>query len=232
MNLPRQKQWMKIAYVVFAIFSMTSVVNAQKVAGDVNKKTSVALNGTVRVVDNKGTIKYLQTANGLTTLTNTTLDVTTTTWQLGGTLTDNTYINATGEVFALDGLTVTAAAPSNSGDVALIHGGTGAGYTFLVHNESTGATEKLLISKLVVGGHDVINVLDATTLIYPLAGVTAGTFPSEIYKTSAYRNGVKLLPVVDYTIDVDGNITLIPNAAEPQDWALSVGDKIEVSWIR
>jgi len=232
MNLPREKQWMKIACVVFAIFSMASVANAQKVAGDVAKKTSVALNGTVRVVDNKGTIKYLQTANGLTTLTNTTANVTTTTWQLGGTLTDNTYIDATGKVFALDGLTVTAVAPSNSGDVALSHGGAGVGYTFLVHNESTGATEKLLISNLVVGGHEIFTVASITALTYPLTGVTAATFPSELFKTSAYRNGAKLLAGVDYTIDGDGVITLIPNATEPQDWALSVDDKIEVNWIR
>ena len=232
MNLPREKQWMKIACVVFAIFSMASVANAQKVAGDVAKNTSGVVNGTVRVVDNKGTIKYLQTANGLTTLTNTTANVTTTTWQLGGTLTDNTYINATGEVFALDGLTVTAAAPSNSGDVALSHGGAGVGYTFLVHNESTGATEKLLISNLVVGGHEIFTVASITALTYPLTGVTAATFPSELFKTSAYRNGAKLLAGVDYTIDGDGVITLIPNATEPQDWALSVDDKIEVNWIR
>jgi len=231
MNLPREKQWMKIACVVFAIFSMASVANAQKVAGDVAKNTSGVVNGTVRVVDNKGTIKYLQTANGLTTLTNTTANVTTTTWQLGGTLTDNTYIDATGKVFALDGLTVTAVAPSNSGDVALSHGGAGVGYTFLVHNESTGATEKLLISNLVVGGHEIFTVASITALTYPLTGVTA-TFPSELFKTSAYRNGAKLLAGVDYTIDGDGVITLIPNATEPQDWALSVDDKIEVNWIR
>jgi len=232
MNLPREKQWMKIACVVFAIFSMASVANAQKVAGDVAKNTSGVVNGTVRVVDNKGTIKYLQTANGLTTLTNTTANVTTTTWQLGGTLTDNTYIDATGKVFALDGLTVTAVAPSNSGDVALSHGGAGVGYTFLVHNESTGATEKLLISNLVVGGHEIFTVASITALTYPLTGVTAATFPSELFKTSAYRNGAKLLAGVDYTIDGDGVITLIPNATEPQDWALSVDDKIEVNWIR
>jgi len=232
MNLPGKKRVMKIVYLTFAIFSMTTVSNAQTTTGDIAKKVSTNLNGTVRVVDNKGTIKYLQTANGLTTLTNTTSDVTTTTWQLGGSLTNDTYIDATGKVFALDGLAVTASAPAKSGDVAPIHGGAGAGYTFLVHNESTGATEKLLVSNLVVGGHDIFTVTGVTILTYQVTAVTTGTFPSESFKTSVYRNGAKLLAGVDYTIDVDGLITLITNTTEPQDWALCVDDKIEVNWIK
>lgn len=232
MNLQVQKPGMKIACVAFAIFSMTSLVNAQKTVGDFAKNTSGTLNGTVRVVDNKGTIKYLQTANGLTTLTNTTGAVTTTTWQLGGTLTNDTYIDATGKVFALDGLALTAAAPAKSGDVASIHGGAGVGYTFLVHNELTGGTEKLLVSNSVVGGLDIFTVTNVLTLTYQISAVTAGTFSSDSFKNSVYRNGAKLLAGIDYTIDANGLITLIPNTTQPQDWALNVDDKIEVNWIR
>ena len=53
----------------------------------------------VRVVDNKGTIKYLQVQNGLTMMTNTTGNINTTTWQLGGTLENNTTINLNGKFF-------------------------------------------------------------------------------------------------------------------------------------
>ena len=232
MNSQVQKPGMKIACVAFAIFSMTTLANAQKTVGDIAKNTSVSLNGTVRVVDNKGTIKYLQTANGLTTLTNTTGDVTTTTWQLGGTLTNDTYIDVSGKVFALDGLALTSVAPAKSGDVASMHGGAGVGYTFLVHNELTGATEKLLVSNSVVGGLEIFTVTNALTLTYQVSAVTAGTFPTESFKNSVYRNGAKLLAGVDYAIDADGLITLTPNTTQPQDWALNVDDKIEVNWIR
>jgi len=232
MNLQRQKKGMKIACVAFAIFSMTTLANAQKIAGDVTKSATLPLNGSIRVVDNKGTIKFLQTANGLTTLTNTTANVTTTTWQLGGTLTDNTYIDVKGKVFALDGLSVTAASPSKPGETASMHGGLGTGYTLLVHNESTGATEKLLISNMIVGGHDIFTVLAANTTTYQITGVTLGAFPAELYKTSVYRNGAKFIAGVDYSIDANGLITLIPNTTEPQDWTLNVADQIEVNWIK
>jgi hypothetical protein len=231
MNLQVQKQGMKIACVAFAIFSMASVANAQTKTGDIAKKTSGSLNGTVRVVDNKGTIKYLQTANGLTTLTNTTTDATTTTWQLGGTLTNDTYIDATGKVFVLDGLTLTAVAAAKIGKDASVHGTTGAGYTLLVHNEATGATEKLLVSNLIVGGHDVFSVSDATTVVYQATGGAAGNYPILDYKVSVYRNGAKLVPTNDYSFDADGKLTLKPASTADQDWALNVGDKIEVNWI-
>jgi hypothetical protein len=59
-------------------------VSANRPGGDVAKSTN-----TVKVVDNKGTIKYFQSNNGITQITNTTADKTTTTWQLG-TLTEDT----------------------------------------------------------------------------------------------------------------------------------------------
>jgi len=95
-----QKQKMRVAGLCLAI-GLSAAVNAQTAVGsDVAKndaKTNVAGNkAAVRVVDNKGTVKYLQANNGLTQIVNTTNDVTTTTWQLGGTLTADTYIDATG----------------------------------------------------------------------------------------------------------------------------------------
>lgn len=244
MNIQLQKQGMKIACIALAIFSATTVANAQRTTtggaagsetADFDKNANAApgvKNGSVRVIDNKGTVKYLQTANGLTTITNTTANTTTTTWQLGGTLTNDTYIDATGKVFALDGLQVTTALPSKAGEEASMHGTTGTGYTFLVHNEATGATEKLLVSNLVVGGQDVFDVTNASTLVYQATGTTAGNFPTLPYKVSVYRNGAKLIPAVDYTFNADGQLTLTPVSTEPQDWALNVGDRIEVVWIK
>jgi hypothetical protein len=245
MRTQLQKKGMKIACVAFGIFSATTVANAQRLVIDGTpgkdnfaKTANVPgiAGGAIRVVDNKGTIKYLQTANGLTTITNKTADVTTTTWQLGGTLTDDTYIDATGKVFAIDGIKVTTAVASKSGDVALIHGGvstngTATGYTFLVRNEATGATEKLLAADMVVGGNQITSVgaPEIATPKFTVAGVTAGTFPAtSYYKLSVHRNGVKLLGGTDFTADADGNVTLTPDA----DWALNIGDKIEINWIK
>ena len=97
-----------LALSIIFLFGSISAI-AQQTTGDIDKKTDInpgttSLDGAVRVIDNKGTIKYLQVQNGLTLISNTTDDVTTTTWQLGGTLTDDTYIDADGNVFALDGL--------------------------------------------------------------------------------------------------------------------------------
>lgn len=247
MNILLQKQGMKIACIAFAIFSATTVANAQRIASggaagtateDFAKSTNAApgvKDGSVRVVDNKGTVKYLQTANGLTTITNTTTDATTTTWQLGGTLTNDTYIDATGKVFAIDGLVVTAAVAAKTGDVALLHGGAGTGYTFLVHNEATGATEKLLASEMIVGGNQIFTV-DAglvTTPDFTMTLATANTFPAtSFFKYAVYRNGIKLNGFTgagsDYTATAAGVVTLVPNA----EWALYVGDKIEINWIK
>ena len=79
-----------------------SALQAQTTTSKIDKMTEVTypgteltVDGSIKLIDNKGTVKYLQTSNCLTTLTNTgeTTDVTTTTLQLGGTLTANTYID-------------------------------------------------------------------------------------------------------------------------------------------
>jgi len=253
MNIQVQKQGMKIACVAFAILSMATVANAQRVVTggvpasgvneDFTRKANAApgvKDGSVRVVDNKGTVKYLQTANGLTTITNTTANVTTTTWQLGGVLTDDTYIDATGKVFALDGIKVTTAAASKSGEAFDTHGQAGAaGYTFLVHNEITGATEKLLAADMVVGGNEIFTV-DAAKIATPEFTMTlaaANTFPAaSFFKYAVYRNGVKLAGFAgagaDYTATTAGVVTLVPSTTADADWALYVGDKIEINWIK
>ncbi|TYP96993.1 hypothetical protein C7447_1056 [Tenacibaculum adriaticum] len=95
----------KLKFAVFAIVMMAAgAVNAQTTTGNIGKKANATLGSTatsVRVIDNKGTKKYLQVENGLTSFTDTAPDGgVITTWQLGGTLTSNTTIT-TGATEAL-----------------------------------------------------------------------------------------------------------------------------------
>jgi hypothetical protein len=221
--------FLKCASFAIIMFGVTTV-NAQKILGDVTKAGNAALGGAVRVVDNKGTVKYLQSKNGITMLTNTTTDVTTTTWQLGGTLTDNTYIDATGAAFALDGIELaTAATASTNATDKSLHG-TGTGWTLLVRDEATGATKKLLAKDLLQAGQQVFTATIGQTA-YALTG--SPVLPA-IEKVSVYRNGAKLLAGTDYTVAAS-TVTLVPVAATPtssDDWAVYAGDKIEVHFVK
>ena len=83
--------------LAIATFCAVSTLSAQQTTGDITKQAdavpgTTTTGGAIRLIDNRGTIKYLQVQNGLTILSNTTNDVTTTTWQLGGTLEDDTTI--------------------------------------------------------------------------------------------------------------------------------------------
>lgn len=208
---------------------------AQKTTGDINQNTVGGknepgkVNGTVRVVDNKGTIKYLQAANGITTLTNTTNDVTTTTWQLGGSLTDDTYIDVNGKVFALDKLSLETGAASTDATDASSHG-TGTGWTVLVRDEATGAIKKIKAT-------DLLQVQAGHTTLVGVTGIQAGTaktitgIPNNVDKVSVYRNGAKLVAGTDYTVAAD-SVTLIENTTAPNDWTLLTGDVIEIHWVK
>jgi len=228
MKTQLQKQWTKIACLTFAIFSMATVVNAQKLAGDVAKNASGALNGTVRVVDNKGTVKYLQAKNGITTITNTTADVTTTTWQLGGVLTDNTYIDVNGKVFGLDKIDLAAAGGASTDAADKTVHGTGTGWTLLVRDEATGAIKKLKATDLIASGHEAFTAAAIPLLAYPLTG--SPVLPT-FEKVWVYRNGVKLIAGLDYTIAAS-TVTLVPNVTAPNDWTVLTGDVIEVQFFK
>ena len=184
----------------------------------------------VRVIDNKGTIKYLQTNNGITSITSTaTNNTTTTTWQLGGTLVDATTITTSatgtftidGEEFNLANTEVNASTAAAAYDAA--------GYTLLVRDEITGQVKKMLATDLITGGQAIIAITtDGQTVVAP-AGLAATT---EIFKISVYRNGNKLRGVTDYNVtDVD-EITLIPDTGtSATSWNTIVADVIEVQWV-
>lgn len=207
-------------------------MNAQQTTGDITKQGDVVPGttttaGAVRVIDNKGTIKYLQTQNGITMLSNTTNDVTTTTWQLGGTLTNDTFIDVDGNVFGFDGIElISTELPSTDATTGSDHG-TGTGYTLLVRDEDTGAVKKLLATDLLQSGQESFTAT-AAQVAYPLTGSPVLPTFSQVW---VYRNGAKLIANVDYTVSAS-TVTLVPNTTSPNDWAVYAGDTIEVQYVK
>ncbi|WP_158837963.1 hypothetical protein [Polaribacter sp. L3A8] len=242
---------MKTNYLKLGVLGLMmmvgTAVNAQQISGDVTKtqdaSVSQTLNGTIRVIDNKGTKKFLQVKNGLTLLTDATPDGgIVSTWQLGGSLSDNTYIDATGKVFSLDGLKLvngtttpgaTAATTESIGSnaVAIAGAGTAAtetGWTVLIRDEATGEVNKMLVSDLISTGQAEFPIGTDGDVAVTATGLAMGT---AISKISVYRNGAKLRAAIDYSLTATNTITLIPNATSPNDWTTYAGDMIEVQWI-
>ncbi|HEA22649.1 MAG TPA: hypothetical protein ENH87_17265 [Pricia antarctica] len=207
-----------------------TMANAQQTTGDIaNDSVAVpgvtALGGSIRVIDNRGTIKYLQSKNGITMLSNTTNDVTTTTWQLGGVLTDSTFIDVDGFAFGLDGIDLINTETASTDATTKSDRGEGTGYTILVRDEETGAIKKLLSSdlNLIRSGQERFTAT-AGQVAYDL---TSGTLLPTFSQVWVYRNGAKLISNLDYTI-AGSEVTLAPSV----DWAVYAGDVIEVQFIR
>ena len=187
----------------------------------------------VKIIDNKGTIKYLQTNNGITSITSTTAgSATTTTWQLGGALTDDTFIDVDGNVFALDGIELvdTATLSSSTDATDLSNHGTGTGWTLLVRDEATGAIKKLKATDLVSGIRTVHTQLvdasaDVAITVTGLPVLTAGTTFAKLF---VYRNGAKLLSGVDFVATAD-TVTITYSAT---DLPMYVADIVEIQYIK
>lgn len=235
----------KIALAAVGLLAV-GTVSAQQTTGNIVKQTESAPasegTGSIRLIDNKGTIKYLQASNGITMLTNDNSgDVTTTTWQLGGTLTSNTYITANGvNQFNLDGLELvtdiaTASINAGDGDISQDSGATttGTGFTVLIREESNGQVKKMQLSNLlqVQSGQ---TVLSSTTTAAAIGANTVTGLPADHSKVSVYRNGAKLIANFDYQVAVDV-LTLIDRSGEtpPADWTLYPSvDVIEIHWVK
>lgn len=227
-----KQNFLKLGLALIAILTF-SLGNAQQTTGDVGKTEDVGrsstLDGTIRVIDNKGTKKFLQVKNGITLLTDATPDGgIVSTWQLGGTLTDDTFIDASGAVFALDGLelvdTATDAPSTDATDGSTAATATGTGWTVLVRDEATGETKKLLATDIVAAGQ-LTATADGTA-----PALADGSIPAIYQKVWVYRNGAKLVANVDYTVAA-GAVTLVPSATAPNDWEIFNGDVFEVQWI-
>lgn len=235
---------------IFKIAALTAVfafagmfANAQNTTGpELPIQGPVVLGddgGFVKVIDNKGTVKYLQSQNGITMFTNLTpTNAVVTTFQLGGTLTDDTWINSTNKIFALDGIKLVTGDAAVNPVTGEVHTGTpDLGWTLLVRDETTGEIMKMAATELIQSGHSIY-VADADQVLYPLSGVLAGIFKN-VY---VYRNGAKLLAGLDYTITA-GVITLniatagtgyttpaAPGAYEP--FPIYAGDRIEIHYVK
>ena len=197
----------------------------------------------VKLVDNKGTIKYLQTNNGITSISSTTSgSTTTTTWQLGGSLTDNTYIDVEGNIFSLDGLQLVDTSTGNPEDTASINAtdlsghdagtttvaATGTGWTLVVRDEATGALKKLLAEDLVGGIYTLhTQTADATAAVaITVTGLPALDDATTRAKLFVYRNGIKLREGTDFHATAN-TITTVHSEV-----ALLAGDQIEIQYIR
>lgn len=206
-----------------------SALQAQNTTVEIAKKTEVTYpgsalttDGSIKLIDNKGTVKYLQTSNGLTTLTNTGgTNVTTTTLQLGGTLSDDTYIDVDDKVFALDGIELESGEASTDATTKSDHG-TGTGYTFLVRDEATGAIKKLLLNDLgVKGGIEPLTADEDGQTEYTITSAEELT----LFKTYVYRNGIKLIAGKDYTVAT--NVVTLTQTG----YQVLAGDDIEVHFL-
>lgn len=236
MKTPNYLKRLKTLVFMTCLLSI-GIVSAQQTTGDITKEADIipgttTTGGSVRVIDNKGTIRYLQSNNGITMLSNTTADVTTTTWQLGGTLIDSTFIDVDAAAFGLDGIKLvdintenasTDATSQSSHDDAT----SGTGYTILVRDENTGETKKLLATDLLQSGQESFTAT-AAQVSYPLTGSPVLPTFSQVW---VYRNGAKLIANVDYTIAAS-TITLAPGGTAPNDWAVFAGDIIEVQYVK
>lgn len=212
----------KISFV-FVCFVFTTIKMSAQSTADVAKAATA-----VRLIDNKGTIKYLQSNNGITQIVNTTADKTTTTWQLGGELTDNTYIDVKGKVFGLDGIDLVAAGTAASTDATdkSVHG-TGTSWTLLVRDEATGAIKKLMASSLLESGETKVPAAaDAATLDITATGVSAVN-RSRVW---VYRNGARLYDT-DYSVAAD-TVTINGGGSGTEAWSILAGDVFLVQWLK
>ncbi len=234
MKLPRYDNALKTGISALTLLTFT-IGSAQQTTGDTAKQGDIVPGttvtaGSVRVVDNKGTIKYLQSKNGITMLSNTTDDVTTTTWQLGGTLTDDTFIDVDGNVFGLNGIELITTEIASTDATTESDAGTGTGYTILVRDEATGATKKLLATDLLNSGQESFTTT-AAQVAAPAYVLTGSPVLPAFSQVWVYRNGAKLIANVDYTVAAS-TVTLVPNTTSPNDWSVYAGDVIEVQYVK
>ena len=203
--------------------AFSQITNTSVKDTDINYSSTTAVqSGSIKLIDNQGTIKYLQVKNGITSLTNASASAgneTVTTLSLGGVLSTDTFIDASGVVFGLKG------SDQETGNAATSSTLNTSGYTLAVFDEATGEIKKLLVSALdVVGASDrfVVAATPSTTYTVAIAGLslTPG-------KTFVFRNGVKLTAsgtTPDYT--TSGSTVTIDTSIP-----LFSGDIIEVQYI-
>jgi len=228
--------------LAFAAILAFSFGNAQTTdPTDVSTTQAEADGEVIRLIDNKGTIKYLQSNNGITTITSTVAgNLTTTTWQLGGTLNSNTEITLNdgatdfdftinGVNYSLENIATTAVAAATATTAT---SGTETGFTLLVRNEATGNVEKLLAEDLLQSARTVYPVTAADeTANSATITVTGVPLDADASKVWVYRNGAKLVEDFDFEVTTN-QVALTPVAAGTGSWVLYTGDVIEIQWVK
>ena len=234
----------KIALVAVGLLTIGSMSAQTTNTATANTTQANKAGETIRLIDNKGTIKYLQSNNGITTITSTAAgNKTTTTWQLGGTLVENTDIDLAGKIFSLDQVlevNPTTSTPT-TGDIAATTtapvAGTTTGWTLLVRDEFTGAIKKLKATDLIQSGITEYQAIAADETA-TTKNINVPKMPGDLSKVSVYRNGVKLRGSFDYKLTpavpggAAGIVTLTPQTTGVDEWAIYTGDIFEVLWIK
>ena len=219
MNLTFNTIKMKHRLLKQGLFALAFAVGSTAMAQTTNADDANLEKGTdearyVKLVDNKGTIKYLRSNNGITTITSTSAgSKTTTTWQLGGELIENTTIKLNGNEFGFEGVDDA----SNDERTLLV----------LDDNENLKKVELDDLVDLVTGVYhaepgqtsDITGNLDITVSGIP---VITGENDPNAFKLSVYRNGIKLRITEDFDVAVD-EVTIKTPIYE--------GDEFEIHYI-
>ena len=238
--------------------------NGTVTADPTNPTTVAGTSGTptqgcaIRVIDNKGTKKFLQVQNGITQVTDTAPDGgIITTWQLGGQLVSDTEIDFNAKALSFENVLAVDPTDLTNGvaatTIALTSDPANTGWTLLVRDEATGDIKKMLATDLITSGQTVFTATAAaptgiaagaeltfdiaTVGAYngaAIAALTGAQIPLPNYsKVWVYRNGAKLVAGVDYTIAPGSSVvTLVPNATAPNNWDVYAGDVIEVQYYK
>jgi len=226
--------------IVLALTTVAAVGNAQTTSTVAKQPIATGFSatttktGSVRVVDNQGTVKYLQVQNGITSITNNdpTSGVIVTTYQLGGTFTSDTKLDFAGKAFSFDNVTAVPTTESAATTNSTTTTDAKTGWGILVRDVATGNVQQLLATDLVSAGKKEIVLtaadIDATTG-YTYSDVA---LPSKIEKVQISRNGIQLASAY-YTLIA--NVSVAVNAAggtDPNDYTLTAGDRIIIQWIK
>ena len=203
---------------------------AQTTSGSNNVADADKLGVAVKLIDNKGTIKYLQSNNGITTITSTeTGNLTRTTWQLGGELIADTDITTGAQEFKL---TLNDGTNQGTFVIAGIETATStSGYTLLVRETSSGEVKQLTTTDLVQSGYTK-DTADSTEegndeIVITSTGVPA--LSGNEGKISVYRNGTKLLHTTDFSVDASAGTVTVTGTS---DFSIITGDVFEVQFVK
>ncbi|MCG8774828.1 hypothetical protein [Tenacibaculum finnmarkense] len=230
----------KLAMVAVGMLTIGTVSAQVTTTTDALLNKNADATKVVKSVDNKGTIKYIQGANGITTVTSTTAgNETVTTFQLGGKLISATAIKTDAtNTFAVEGIQkidVSAAGLLLDENIFSTNADVNTkGFTFVVRDEATGEIKKItaediatfLVSIRTEGNPAATPAAVGNSVPFNVPGLPVIT-PSTLGKLFVYRNGVKLRINTDFKATTANQIEITN-----EDFPLYDTDMIEVQFTR